>query len=78
MSTPTDPAEKPTYEELDDRIRKVFHFLQEWGYGPDADDWTRYHTMVTIRLLTGQSLKGTLLFHKKTGQVTIISKDGHH
>lgn len=64
-----------TKRELEDRIHKTFHFLDDLGHGPDADVWLRYHMTVAIKILFGESLKGTLIYNEKTGEVKIDDKD---
>ncbi len=72
------PASKPTVEELEERIHRIYHFLTDWANSPDADDWLRYHVMVAVRILHGESLKGTLIQNLKTGGIEVLSDDHDH
>lgn len=78
MSKDNKSATKPTVEELEERIHKAYHFLTDWANSPDGDDWLRYHVMVAVRIMHGESLKGTLLYNKKTGGVEVIKDDYHY
>jgi hypothetical protein len=66
---------KPTYEELEERIHRTWHFLSDFRDCPDANDWLQYHMMVALRILTGQSLKGTMIYLKETGEVRILGEE---
>ena len=61
--------------ELEDRIHKTFHFLDDLGHCPDADEWLHYHMTVAIKILFGESLKGTLIYLEETGEVKVLDKD---